>query len=64
MSLRQNGEKNLGRNQAQSGGQFSSGQDIIVYLLFTYCFNSNFKCINVFYFYFYIVAISNNNSIM
>ncbi len=22
----QNGEKNLGRNQAQSGGQFSSGQ--------------------------------------
>ncbi len=21
------------------GGQFSSGQDIIVYLLFTYCFN-------------------------
>ncbi len=27
-------KKNLGRNQAQSGGQFSSGQDIIVYLLF------------------------------
>ncbi len=22
-----------------TGGQFSSGQDIIVYLLFTYCFN-------------------------
>ncbi len=57
-------KKNLGRNQAQSGGQFSSGQDIIVYLLLTYCFNKNLKCINVFYFYFYIVAISNNNSIM
>ncbi len=57
-------EKKPCENQAQSGGQFSSGQDIIVYLLFTYCFNSNFKCINVFYFYFYIVAISNNNSIM
>ncbi len=49
-------KKNLERNQAQSGGQFSSGQDIIVYLLF--------KCINVLYFYFYIVAISNNSSIM
>ncbi len=64
LPLRQNGEKNLGRNQAQSGGQFSSGQDIIVYSLFTYCFNYIFKCINVLYFYFYIVAISNNNSIM
>ncbi len=40
LPLWQNGEKkNLGRNQAQSGGQFSSGQDIIVYSLFTYCFN-------------------------
>ncbi len=46
------------------GGQFSSGQDIIVYSLFTYCINSVFKCINVLFFYFYIVAIYNNNSIM
>ncbi len=46
------------------GPVLDSGQDIIVYSLFTYCFNKNFKCINVLYFYFYIVAISNNNSIM
>ncbi len=59
------GKKKLGRQQAQSGGgQFSSGQEIIVHLLFTYCFNKKLKCINVLYFYFYIVAISNTNSIM
>ncbi len=64
LPLWQNGEKNLGRNQAQSRGQFFSGQEIIVYLLFTYCFNKEFKCINVLYLYFYIAAISNTNSIM
>ncbi len=55
-------KKTLGETRL-SGGQFYSGQEIIVYLLFSFCFNKNFKCINVLYFYCYIVAISNTNSI-